>query len=648
MSSLVMITETPPYPTPSGVELSATARSAPRGTLRVALVNMPFASSRRPSIQLGLLRAILTNHDIPATSFYFNLEFGAFLGWERYESLCHTRDILLGEWLFSRAAFDVHAPNPRLFLEHHGDEIEAVCADLNCTVEQLIHLRERILPGFIDTCVQRVDWSEFDVVGFSSIFEQNCAALGLARRLKEQFPEIVTVFGGANFEDGMGIEYMRALPWIDFAVIGEGDQVFPAFLKRQRAGQDGSAILGIASRAPNGEVRFAGQAAQVAALDALPEPDYAEYFETAARLQVPRIVRGQIMALPFETARGCWWGAKHHCTFCGLNGLGMNFRSKSPARVLAGFDKLARRYNMYAFLSVDNILDPRYIGSVFKPLAEHRKDYTFFFEVKANLTPDQLRELARGGVRIIQPGIESLSTKLLQLMRKGTSGLQNVRLLKWARYYDLVVTWNLLLGFPGETIEDYRQQAAIMRLIPHLCPPGHVGRIRLDRFSPNFVDSREMGFREVRPIAAYADCYPDTLNHHAIAYFFAYDLPGALPDDAYRETKEIVREWQHVWQAPDPPFLVFQRGAKHLTVTDGRFGSPRVFSFENSEATAYECCTLTSHSASSLLHVLHDEHSADVSLAALERMLARFTDLGLMLEEDGHFLGLAVPVNSNW
>jgi radical SAM superfamily enzyme YgiQ (UPF0313 family) len=31
-----------------------------------------------------------------------------------------------------------------------------------------------------------------------------------------------------------------------------------------------------------------------------------------------------------ETARGCWWGAKHHCTFCGLNQNDMAFRAKSP------------------------------------------------------------------------------------------------------------------------------------------------------------------------------------------------------------------------------------------------------------------------------------------------------------------------------
>jgi len=29
-------------------------------------------------------------------------------------------------------------------------------------------------------------------------------------------------------------------------------------------------------------------------------------------------------------------------------------------------------------------------------------------------------------------------------------------------------------------------------------------------------------------------------------------------------------------------------------------------------------------------------------------MLRRFCDMGLMVEEDGHYLSLALPINGNW
>lgn len=40
------------------------------------------------------------------------------------------------------------------------------------------------------------------------------------------------------------------------------------------------------------------------------------------------------VALTFETSRGCWWGQKHHCRFCGVNGRTLRFRAKSPQRAI--------------------------------------------------------------------------------------------------------------------------------------------------------------------------------------------------------------------------------------------------------------------------------------------------------------------------
>ena len=69
------------------VSVKTTLQTGPR----VALVNMPFTTSRTPSIQLGLLQAILNSKNIDATSFYFNLKLGAVLGWDVYEVLSDDR-----------------------------------------------------------------------------------------------------------------------------------------------------------------------------------------------------------------------------------------------------------------------------------------------------------------------------------------------------------------------------------------------------------------------------------------------------------------------------------------------------------------------------------------------------------------------------
>src|SRR5262249_53108276 len=192
----------------------------------------------------------------------------------------------------------------------------------------------------------------------------------------------------------------------------------------------------------------------------------------------------------------------------GLNRLGMSYRSKSPERVLAQLSELARKHRVRFFNAVDNILDLKYLDGLFHRLHERKVGFQLFYEVKANLTREQLRTLYLGGVCCIQPGIESLSSHVLKLMRKGCTMLQNVRLLKWCRYYGIQVQWNLLWGFPGETEADYRQQLEVLKRISHLEPPHVQVRIALERFAPYFEDREHFPVRDVRPAAGYRHLYP--------------------------------------------------------------------------------------------------------------------------------------------
>ncbi len=73
----------------------------------VCLVTMPYASPTRPSMALGLLKAILAEGGITASVAYANLWFAEAVGLRRY-SLCASNlpiVFLAGEWTFAGAAF---------------------------------------------------------------------------------------------------------------------------------------------------------------------------------------------------------------------------------------------------------------------------------------------------------------------------------------------------------------------------------------------------------------------------------------------------------------------------------------------------------------------------------------------------------------
>jgi ribosomal peptide maturation radical SAM protein 1 len=620
---------------------------AANDTFRVALVCMPFCMPDRPSIQVGLLTAIARQAGFHTDSFHLNLDLAAQIP-DAYEGLCSHRGRLTGEWLFSIAAFGSEVQ------ERDGPYFEAFPEEIrwaekgNKNAEYLSWLRHTLLPKFIDECLAKVNWAEYDVIGFTSTFQQNAASLALARRIKDRFPNVKIVFGGANMEGEMGLEYGRAFPFIDFVVIGEGDDTFPALLRQIAGGETINGIPGLGTNTPEG-FRFSGQVSPVFNLDRLPVPDYTEYFERMHGLKLKHGDRW-IFAVPFESSRGCWWGEKHHCTFCGLNGLTMKFRAKSPGRVLSELTTLFDRHQVSMFQATDNILDMDYVKEVFSLIEETRTDYKFFYEIKSNLTREQLRTLRRGGVRWLQPGIESLSTRVLKLMRKGCNMLQNVRLLKWANYYGIRVGWNLLWGFPGEHEEDYAREFEILRLLTHLEPPNSAGRIWMERFSPIYFDRQQFSATYIRPEASYAHVYPDYVDLAKVAYFFDCELNDTLPDSVHAKTQELVQQWKDIWNSSDAHTLSYRRTLDFLYVDDCRGEAFRgTHTFHGPAAAAYEYCGETMRSSRAVTAYLATTGDGQLyDQDEVRGVLDEFCRRGLMVCEDDQYLALALPANPNW
>jgi len=318
----------------------------------------------------------------------------------------------------------------------------------------------------------------------------------------------------------------------------------------------------------------------------------------------------------------------------------MQFRSKSAPRVLAELAEQTRRYHSFRFAAVDNILDMRYLKSLFPLLLESDATYEMFYEVKANLTRAQLKLLAESGVRMIQPGLESLSSHVLRLMRKGVSAAQNVNLLRWAQYYHIRVGWNILWGFPGETEEDYAEQAAVVPDLVHLTPPASANRIWLERFSPLFTDLAEFRFRHRGPERSYRFVYPETIDLNRIAYFFEYELDNALPDRVYVGLRNAVQEWSATWKASRRPTLTSRSAPGFVQIDDRRpHREEGTYTFEGVLADIYSACGDRPTTAAAVREKL----SLDLPIEAVREVFSEFQRRGLMFLDGSLALALAVP-----
>ena len=111
-----------------------------------------------------------------------------------------------------------------------------------------------------------------------------------------------------------------------------------------------SGILARASRfheTPDGEIACGS----VRDLDRLPYPEFGDYFQRLGHSPLSNQIDPLLL---FESARGCWWGAKTQCTFCGLNGGSIGFRSKSALRVIDELRYLRRTHGVRRACATDN------------------------------------------------------------------------------------------------------------------------------------------------------------------------------------------------------------------------------------------------------------------------------------------------------
>jgi ribosomal peptide maturation radical SAM protein 1 len=342
-----------------------------------------------------------------------------------------------------------------------------------------------------------------------------------------------------------------------------------------------------------------------------------------------------------ETSRGCWWGQKHHCTFCGLNGAAMTYRSKSPERALEEIVELSRRYGRLDFNVVDNILDQAYFHSVLPRLAELRGqgfDFTFFYEVKANLSRAQLVALRDAGVRNIQPGIESLSTPILKLVRKGVSALHNIRLLKWCAELGVEPVWNLIYGFPGEPKADYDAMAELAPRLRHLHPPG-LARLRLQRFSPYHQSPEAFGMKLTGPMGYYSHVYPEEAAAR-LAYEFAFDYAdGADPEGYTSALAHEVETWNKAWRRGSPS-LRWRRGPDFAEIIDCRDGGRRLTQLDGAQAAVFAAIDGGATPAQAA-RALSKADPGDRPVGEIRAFLDDLVERGLAYRENGVYLGLA-------
>ena len=608
----------------------------------VALISMPSQSAGIPSIQLALLKPTLEKAGIPVQAFSLFMYLGTHIGWRLSESLAEVWPSLVGEWVWSKAAFGEEAnPEVEEYFLAHQEIFAAMCKAAGCTLEDLRRLRNEGAQAFIDFCVDSTDWGRFGLIGFTVVYQQLLSSLALARALKKRYPQVPIIMGGGSMEDDIAGEIMKGCPQIDYVHCGDADVGFPELVHRLYAGKSMEGHLGIMWRDPQNQVRYAGRAPNFHAMNETPIPDFDEFYYARRASGYESWGRARRVQLPVETSRGCWWGEKNHCTFCGLNRSGMEFRAKSVDNVVEQLEALSSRYSCFNFFAIDNIMAPEYTEKLFSRLAAANSDIAMHYEIRPNFSRTQLARMLRGGLHSVLPGVESFSTNILKSMRKFTTGMRNIELVKWCTYYRINVTYNILCRFPGETESDYRTQCEVMAKIPHLQPPYAAVMARADRGSPMFTDPASQSISRLVPFKCYQYIFPrGKFDLPRISYFFDQEMTNIAGDKCYQATFDTVDNWRAKWNQAQRPYLRYRKAWSTIFIFDGRHEQAQTHRYHDQEAALYEYC--------SDARTPKDISANFGSDSWVEAALRDFVEKDLMLFLDGRYLSLALPENRNF
>jgi len=586
----------------------------------VMLICMPFQWVHHAPLSTALLATVLRSEGVPTTELYLHLELARLYGLTRYERNEHDQD--WGAELLFTEQMCAQPPLP----ENYEAVLETRFGPRAA--------RDAVFRKFAEHCHAELQrHPQPDLVGLSTTFQQLTASLWMAREIRRIWPETKIAFGGGPCDAPMGQAIKQAYPEVDYVIGGRGERLLLRLLRSDPW------------PAPGFEYDAEG-----ASMDTLPLVDYDEFarqfnryapamhriagFDDAARAPDERegAHAGDwdrfSLLLNFESSKGCWYGQKNHCKFCGL-GSNMKYEAKASTRTLQEIDHLWKRYGK-DLAATDAILSQEYLTDLLPELARREGPKpAIFYEVKANMSREDVRLLSAANVRLIQPGIESLSSKLLQLLDKGVRAIQNIALLKWARETEIQVNWNLIFGIPGETASEY---LAIVALIPHLShfsPPSGPNKVHLDRYSPYFNRHKEFGWESLRPSPMFRLLHPELSDEAvaALAWSFEATSDAFLPIEEYLpQLRAAIEDWRRRHRRGDGLFWTREDGL--FRRTDGEF-------------EVYE----TTPELQALIESTHSVIGIDKLIATCnldEGDLEAWTDEGVLFREGDKIVNLAV------
>jgi radical SAM superfamily enzyme YgiQ (UPF0313 family) len=299
-------------------------------------------------------------------------------------------------------------------------------------VNDFKNLFDEIFQYLEEYITKLIDEKRIDYVGFS-LFKGNLGpSLKCLDIVRKKYPHIKTIVGGGVFASDLSINSTNFNKFIeknkvDKVIVGEGETLFNKVLAEIDSTK------------------------KIYTLDDLTEtfninkaacPDYDDY---------------QLKSYPYLGVYGSR-SCPCQCSFCSETLHWGAYRKKYPEKIVDEMVRLNTKYKKKLFLFCDSLLNP--IIDDVSLLLKKKGEHLFFdgyLRADKNATVKEKAELWRNsGYYRARIGMESGSQRILNLMSKNITIQQMKDVLVNLADQGIKTTTYWLLGYPGETEEDFQ------------------------------------------------------------------------------------------------------------------------------------------------------------------------------------------------
>ena len=299
--------------------------------------------------------------------------------------------------------------------------------------------------------------NKYDVYGITGTSAHFPQIRDISYKINANYPGALIIAGGPHAT--LAPHHLLKNTAVDICVQGPGERRFENLLRTGRS--DGTVSW---SDSITGAITLSPKATESENYSMASLPDYeAIDFKKYLPSQTYKYLLGTVNESTILTTLGC----PYNCNFCAQHNMREKIKFVPLNDVSKNIDHLRKQYNVKLFYVTDDTFG--FEKGRFTDLCNMFKTKGIHWHclLRADLATEQrLKVMKDSGCLGVVFGFETGSNKILKLMNKGVTALQNYKAAELTHSFGLKVRGQMVVGFPGENDKTIKETKLFIESTP--------------------------------------------------------------------------------------------------------------------------------------------------------------------------------------